>query len=238
MKRFSVVILLLFAVFILGSNVSVSAETLKEVKSLSPKLDTEIVFEEAELVVDGEDVTFVVVQKFGAEEIVSSEYDIEVDVENSTYTVAERKKINVEDNFAIAATAATVKHLFVTVKTFDPVGLKLNETQAKLWWSPGIKATKVGGNKVCTPSTWPTHWYNQSCITMSDSSMNSGKTYSYGVSAGYYNYDFLSSKKRTDVYHHISLEGYSNGTSWYKATWSKSGEASVLLHFTTGVTKN
>lgn len=132
--------------------------------------------------------------------------------------------------------AATVKHLFVTVNTYDPVGIKLNSTQAKLWWSPGSKATKVAGNKVCTPSTSPTHWYTNSCITMSDGPI--GTSYTYGVSANYYNYDFLSSKKRTDVYHHISLDAYKDGTSKYNATWSKSGEASVLLHFTTGVTKN
>lgn len=232
MKKFSIVFSALLMFFTLTSNVSAASS--EEMFSLQPLSDTEVVFKEAELVVDGDEVTFSMSQEFGAEEKVSSEYDIEIDVDNLTYNVVERE-VEGEGNLSLAS---TVKHLFVTVRTYDPVGIKLNETQAKLWWTPGSTAKKVAGNKICTPSTKPTHWYNNSCITMSDTSMNGGQKYSYGVSAGYHNFDFLSSKKRTDVNHHISLEGNKNGTSTYKATWSKKGEASALLHFTTGVTKN
>lgn len=228
----SVVFSFLLMFFTLTSGVSAASS--EEVFSLQPLSNSEVVLDEADLVVDGDEVTFSMSQEFGEEEKVSSEYDVEVDTDNLTYSVVERKVEN-EDNVSLAS---TVKHLFVTVRTYDPVGIKLNETQGKLWWSPGSTATKVAGSKVCTPSTKPTHWYNNSCITMSDTSMNGGQKYSYGVSSGYHNYDFLSSKKRTDVNHHISLEGNRDGTSKYNATWSKKGEASSLLHFTTGVTKN
>lgn len=59
--------------FVLTSNVSASsADTL----SLQPSSNTEVVFDEADLVVDGDEVEFSISQTFGAEEKVSSEYDI------------------------------------------------------------------------------------------------------------------------------------------------------------------
>lgn len=232
MKRLSAIFSVLLVFFTLASTASASSPD--ETYNLQPSLNTEVEFEDVELVSNGDDYTFSITQEFDAEEKISSEYDIEVDLNNLTYTVNEKEVLSTENEMA----RATVKHLFVAVQTYDPVGIKLNHTEAKLWWSPGSSATKVAGNKICTPSKKPTTWFNNSCVVNSDGSRDGGKTYAYGVSGGYYNYDFLSSKKRTDVNHHIFLEGYKDGKSSYRATWNKSGEAAFLLHFNTLVTKN
>ncbi|WP_025026866.1 hypothetical protein [Caldalkalibacillus mannanilyticus] len=188
-------------------------------------------------------------------------YDIEVDIENKTYkaekmnkmeldsyieptiheTKPENELFNENELFSISNTSTKVGWIEVTAITRDPVLVPLNQTRQRLnWYYDGNRAWQNSRNGGCTayaPTALGTNWYTSSCQWGSYSVIDGGRTVISNLSAAYYNWDFGSNNKRTDVSHNIYLEGYRTGSSNYNTTWTKSGEGSFLLNLRVVVNK-
>ena len=231
-------------VFAFSSATSAESELSNEIK-LTPAKNTEIIFESANLVESGEEVTVTVTQEFTRDEEVSSEYNIEVDLNNLTYTVEEAELVIPEaiqqpKGISSMAAASSAKYLFVTARTLDPPGEVLNTTRARLWWTYGSSSSKLAGGETCTANAQTnlfTTWYVDSCLRTADSTIDGGRTQTLGAKGSFHNYDWLYDNLITKTSHNVYLEGYIDGTSSYTATWTKSGESSSILRMDTLVEK-
>ncbi|MFD2044225.1 hypothetical protein ACFSTA_10060 [Ornithinibacillus salinisoli] len=173
-------------------------------------------------------------------ESLAENYQIEVNPDTKQYQVVEYNNDNLsisskdESEVIVSPNARNTRYIRVQATTDDPIGANLAWTINRLVWdydqTSAYKNSRSGSNcNAANPSSLGTHWYISSCTFSSYSIIDGGRTVTSKLTGSYYNYDFMDNNKRTDVTHNVYLEGYKDGSSYYSATWSKSGEGSGLL---------
>ncbi|MGE7184494.1 hypothetical protein ACQKKK_10965 [Peribacillus sp. NPDC006672] len=80
------------------------------------------------------------------------------------------------------------------------------------------------------PSPLGTHWYTSS--NKYEGYIDHGNYIRSSSYHYYYNYDFGSGSKRTDVWHRFNVEGDRRGDAYITVQRGKSGESSSSLSFT------
>lgn len=157
------------------------------------------------------------------------EYDISIDKNINEYVVKESRSLipsispSANYNYSIGA----------TYTTRDPVLVDLNRSRHEMTWGGNAndawkvsrKATAWGAN----PSSLGTHWYIGT--NKYEGYVDNGKNVYSSTYHSYYNWDFGSNSKRTDVWHRVNIQGHNDGYAYVTAQNGKSGEGSALLSF-------
>lgn len=139
-------------------------------------------------------------------------------------------------NTQVMSTGTTDHSVLITAITDDPLGWDMCRTTHHLSWSSTWPGVRFNGASLSTwaahPSGAGTHWYLGSRQlfppAIRDTSVISR------AEAAYYNYDFMSETKRTNVEHFVWIKGKSAGCfsgdnlDW-RVTWNHSGELWWLL---------
>ncbi|MFF2878137.1 hypothetical protein ACFVR2_17630 [Gottfriedia sp. NPDC057991] len=124
----------------------------------------------------------------------------------------------------------------VKVLTEDPININCNYTKQTLSWKD--YGTTIGFSSrslsywAGDPTAGLTHWYTSyAYFDGSPYLYNSSKNLRSTAVAAYYNWDFPSANKRTDVAHNITITANNNATYNYSLKMVRTGEHYNLLHF-------
>lgn len=125
----------------------------------------------------------------------------------------------------------------VKVLTEDPINVDCNYTKQTLQWKD--YGTTIGYTSrslsawAGNPTAAGTHWYKSYAYYDGSPYLYNGRrNLKSSVAAAYYNWDFPSSSKRTDVSHYITITANNNATYNYSVKTTRTGEHYNLLKFT------
>lgn len=160
------------------------------------------------------------------------EFDIITDPATNEYVVEESNGlVEVPE---LTSTRATREYFMgATYTTNDPARVALNRSRHELRWRGNSKdAWKVSRNASAwgaKPSKLGTNWHVKT--NKYEGYVDRGKSIFSSSYHSYYNWDFGSKKKRTDVWHRMNLQGYNDGYTYVTVQKGKSGEGNSLLSF-------
>ncbi|MGE7690863.1 hypothetical protein ACQKMI_16820 [Lysinibacillus sp. NPDC097214] len=157
-------------------------------------------------------------------------YDISINPTTNEYEVKELR-----DFFLTPELRAANINYFIgaTYTTYDPVSVALNRSRHELTWggnpNDAWKISRKATAWAANPSSLNTHWYIVS--NKYEGYVDGGKYINSSSYHSYYNTDFVSSSKRTDVWHRLNVRGYDDGYAYITAENGKSGEGRLFLSF-------
>lgn len=158
-------------------------------------------------------------------------YDISIDSITNEYEVRESTDYTLPPG--LQSSINRTYFIGATYTTYDPISVALNRSRHELTWGGNASdAWKVSRNATAwaaNPSPLGTHWY---IVTNKyEGYVDGGKYINSSSYHSYYNMDFGSKSKRTDVWHRLNVRGEHSGYATITVERGKSGEGSSLLSF-------
>lgn len=199
--------------------------------TLKASINTSTTLKEAYLYTNekGEEVAVTTLRVSQADK--GKSYDISINPATNEYEVKESLDFSQAPN--ILPLTNYNYTIGATYTTNDPVLVALTQSRHELTWGGNdTDAWKVSRNATAwaaNPSSLGTHWY----IVKNEYEgyVDGGKYINSSSYHSYYNTDFGSNDKRTDVWHRVNIRGYNDGYADVTAEKGASGEGSSLLSF-------
>ncbi|MCM1567538.1 MAG: hypothetical protein FNP40_08635 [Dehalobacter sp. 4CP] len=217
-------------------------ESTSKVIQLSPDVQTEKILDNVELIMNTDSATLTVKDHKEKDAGLES-YTVTIDKENKTYkarkaTGKELEKITstIERNSPSSKSGLSSRgsySLRVAATTFDPPGYVLCQTYNELYWynegTTSYLQSRYEGYYAANPSILGTHWY---CNGLYWTGLSQGvPSVTSSNTADFYNWDFILPNYATYVSHSITCQGGWNGSAYYTASTTRSGEDYFLLSF-------